>query len=133
MRFFHNLAFNGDAAMRTITVLARPTRRLLHTLTKVLDPMALQVVSVAGFVLPHLLLISKSNSRPAILTIWQDLCDDGDQEIIFIILGALRPRHDGTGTNKQRPGNHQIKGRGVGSIICTLWRGRGARFGEEGG
>jgi hypothetical protein len=77
-------------------------------LTKVLDPMALQVISVAGFVLPRLLLISKSNSRPAILTIWQDLHNDGDQEIIIIILGAQYPRHDGTSTNKQRPGNHQI-------------------------
>ncbi len=86
MRFFHNLAFNGDAAMRTITVLAQPIRRLLHILTKVLGAMAPQVVSVAGIILPHLLLISKSNSRPAILTIWQDLRDDGDQEIIFIIL-----------------------------------------------
>ncbi len=113
MRFFHNLAFNGDAAMRTITVLARPTRRLLHILTKVLDPMALQAVSVVGIILPRLLLISKSNSRPAKLTIWQDLRNDGDQEIIFIILCALSPRHDGTGTNKQRPGNHQMKGRGV--------------------
>ncbi len=83
MRFFHNLVFNGDAVMCMITVLARPTRRLLHILTKVLDPMAPQVVSVAGIVLPRLLLISKSNSRPAILTIWQDLRDDGDQEIIF--------------------------------------------------
>ena len=100
MRFFHNLAFNGDAAMRTITILARPTRRLLHILTKSMAP---QVVSVAGIVLPRLLLIGKSNSRPAILTIWQDLRDDGDQELIFIILRALRPRHDGTGTNKQRP------------------------------
>ena len=88
MRFFHNLAFNGDTAMRTITVLARPAHRLLHILTKVLDPMALQVVSVVGFVLPGLLLISKSNSRPAIITSWQDLRDDGDQEIVFIILGT---------------------------------------------
>ena len=95
--------------------------------------MALQVVSVAGIVLPRLLLISKSNSRPAILTIWQDLCDNGDQEIIFIILRALSPRHDGTGTNKQRPGNHQMKGRGVGSKECTLSRRRGAHFGVEGG
>jgi len=67
------------------------------------------------------------------LTIWQDLRDDGDQEIIFIILHALSPRHDGTGTNKQCPGNYQMKGRGVGSRECTLWRGRGAHFGGEGG
>ena len=133
MRFFHNLAFNGDAEMRTITVLALPTGRLLHILTKVLDPMAPQVVSVAGIVLPRLLLISKSNSRPAIVTIWQDLRNDGDQDIIFLILRALIPRHDGTSTNKQRPGNHQMKGWGVGSRECTLWRGRGAHFGGQGG
>jgi hypothetical protein len=134
MRFFHNLAFNGDAAMSTITVLTRPTGWLLHILTKVLDPMAPQVVSVAGIVLPRLLLISKSNSPPAIVTIWQDLRDDGYQEIIFIILCALSPRHDGTAcTNKQRPGNHQMKGRGAGSRKCTLSRGRGAHFGGEGG
>ncbi len=102
-------------------------------MTKVLDPMALQAVSVAGIVLPRLLLICKSNSRPAKLTIWQDLCNDGDQEIIFIILRALSPRHDGTGTNTQCPGNHQMKERGVGSSECTLWRGRGAHFGGEGG
>ena len=126
--------FNGYAAMSTITVLARPTCRLLHILTKVLDPMAPQVVSVAGIVLPRLLLISKSNSRPAIVTIRQDLRDDGDQEIIFIILRALSPRHDGTaGTIKQRPEHHQMKGRGAGSRECTLWRGRGAHFGGEGG
>jgi hypothetical protein len=95
--------------------------------------MAPQVISVAGIVLPRLLLISKSNSPPAILTIWQDLRDDGDQDLIFIILRALRPRHDGTGTNNQRPKKHQINGRGVGSIICTLWRGMGANFGGEGG
>jgi len=34
--------------------------------------------------------------------------------------------------NKQRPGNHQMKVRGVGSRECTLWRGRGAHFGGEG-
>jgi len=68
----------------------------------------------------------------AILTSWQDLRIDGDQEIMFIILRALSPRHDGTGTNKQCPGNHQMKGRGVGSRECTLWRGRGAHFGGEG-
>ena len=119
--------------MRTITVFARPTHRLLHILTKVLGPMALQVVSVVGIVLPHLLLISKSNSRPAKLTIWQDLRNDGDQEIIFIILRALSQRHDGTGTNKQRPGNHQMKGRGVGSRECTLWRGGGRTLWRGGG
>ncbi len=74
--------------------------------------MALQIISVAWIVLPCLLLISKSNSQPAKLTIWQDLRDDGDQEIIFIILHALSPRHDGTGANKQRPGNYQMKGIG---------------------
>jgi hypothetical protein len=108
MSFFHNLAFNGDTAMRTITVLARADPSASSYFDKVLDPMTLQVVSMVGFVLPRLLLISKSNSRPAILTIWQDLRDDGDQEIVFIILGAQYPRHDGTSTNKQRPGNHQI-------------------------
>jgi len=77
--------------------------------------------------------VAKIIRRLAILTIWQDLCDDGDQEIIFIILRALSPRHDGTSTNKQRPVNHQMKGRGVGSRECTLWRGRGAHFGGKGG
>ena len=62
--------------------------------------------------------------RLAILTIWQDLRDDGDQEIIFIILRALSPRHDGTGTNKQRPGNCQMKGR--------LWDQENALFGGGG-
>ena len=89
--------------------------------------MALQIISVAWIVLPCLLLISKSNSQPAKLTIWQDLHDDGDQEIIFIILRALSPRHDGTGANKQRPGNHQMKGMGVGTQECTRQRGRGDR------
>ena len=90
--------------------------------------MALQVISVAEIVLPHLLLISKSNSRPAKLTIWQDLRDDGDQEIIFIILRALSPRHDGTDTPRKPPD----EGGGVGSRICTFWRRRGAHFGGRG-
>ncbi len=113
--------------MGTITVLARLSRWLLHILTKVLYPMALQIISVAWIVLPCLLLISKSNSRPAKLTIRQDLRDDGDQEIIFIILRAFCPRHDGTGPNKQRTENHQMKGMGVGTQECTRRRGRGDR------
>jgi hypothetical protein len=95
--------------------------------------MALQVVSVARIFLPRLLLISKSNSRPAKLTIWQDLRDDGDQEITFIILCAPSPRHDGTGTQPaapRKPPNegercgikrmHSLEGEGH-----ALWRGGG--------
>jgi len=123
--FFHYFAFYGNAAMRTIRVLARLSRRLFHILAKVLYPMALQIICVAWIVLLCLLLISKSNSRPAKLTIWQDLRDDGDQEIIFIILRAFSPRHDGTGPNKQRPENHQMRGMGVGTQECTSEGGGG--------
>ena len=94
MRLLHYLTLNRDAPKNPIVCLPRLTRRLLQALAEIPDPMPLYVVGVALGRLPRLLLICNRNGFPAVLTIGQDLRNDRDKDIIFVVLGAHSAGHD---------------------------------------
>ncbi len=63
----------------------------------------LQVVSVKLLCLLRLLLIGKSNGLPTVLSVWQYLGHDGDQNFILIIDGTFLARHPSNRTKKAGP------------------------------